>query len=544
MSKYVESTTGIDVVWGLIDQVNLLKTIFYLEKMANNAYAHGTNEEIETKKEKLRHLLFDNALKRVARARENNIDEHFIKTVMKDEKTQRLSLQHLSIQKAIAAKDARLFDSNKMVDLIRYVQRMRTEKLNLLTEQLNDLQSQVNSTPIGYDKTKAILTSLENSLDKAMIKYNTSRVLTKKYRELIDQLREEGVRMPAKLDEMEHTLRETRTKIKYFKQVVVEANNEEDIATKQLARLEQNSLETRRKREADLTAVRKKIDQMRIAAIGERMDKRNIVRVSLLDETAEKSAANAREAQDKQQQQVIVFTDKLREVMAATKVSKFQDIVSRVQSEREFHDRLETMTEELKTRHHRLVGEHASLKFKYNTLKYSGLSELKKRDSKFEAKKEKLTTTSTGVETLSEELESKGHIVVQLRRGFDALEEKLKDIDVDPPKPGQSELFARCELCMNKLEALMKSLDEANAPTLPPLGAVTEQHKFEDYVEKKVQANNVRVKFCSSETSLSEFSYDLGIDDPECLTATDIKRISNKLIDSKTRKNKRRPKKK
>ena len=43
---------------------------------------------------------------------------------------------------------------------------------------------------------------------------------------------------------------------------------------------------------------------------------------------------------------------------------------------------------------------------------------------------------------------------------------------------------------------------------------------------------------------ISEFSYDLGIDDPECLTATDIKRISNKLIDSKTRKNKRRPKKK
>jgi len=33
MSKYVESTTGIDVVWGLIDQVNLLKTIFYLESM-------------------------------------------------------------------------------------------------------------------------------------------------------------------------------------------------------------------------------------------------------------------------------------------------------------------------------------------------------------------------------------------------------------------------------------------------------------------------------------------------------------------------------
>ena len=43
-----------------------------------------------------------------------------------------------------------------MVDLIRYVQRLRTEKLNLLTEKLTDLQSQVISTPTGYDDTKAV----------------------------------------------------------------------------------------------------------------------------------------------------------------------------------------------------------------------------------------------------------------------------------------------------------------------------------------------------------------------------------------------------
>ena len=51
-------------------------TVVCPAEMANNAYAHGTNEEIETKKEKLRHLLFDNALKRVARARENNVGIH------------------------------------------------------------------------------------------------------------------------------------------------------------------------------------------------------------------------------------------------------------------------------------------------------------------------------------------------------------------------------------------------------------------------------------------------------------------------------------
>ena len=43
---------------------------------------------------------------------------------------------------------------------------------------------------------------------------------------------------------------------------------------------------------------------------------------------------------------------------------------------------------------------------------------------------------------------------------------------------------------------------------------------------------------------ISDYAYDLCVDDPECLTAADIKRISAKLIDAKTRKNKRRPKKK
>lgn len=47
-----------------------------------------------------------------------------------------------------------------------------------------------------------------------------------------------------------------------------------------------------------------------------------------------------------------------------------------MQNEQEFEDRLVSMTEDLKTRHLRLVNEHSSLKRKYNLLKYSGLAEL------------------------------------------------------------------------------------------------------------------------------------------------------------------------
>lgn len=49
------------------------RTLLRSSEMANNAYAHGAKEEIETKKEKLRKLLQDNAAKRIAVAKERNV---------------------------------------------------------------------------------------------------------------------------------------------------------------------------------------------------------------------------------------------------------------------------------------------------------------------------------------------------------------------------------------------------------------------------------------------------------------------------------------
>ena len=52
------------------------RTLLRSPEMANNAYAHGAKEEIETKKEKLRKLLQDNAAKRIAVAKERNVRTH------------------------------------------------------------------------------------------------------------------------------------------------------------------------------------------------------------------------------------------------------------------------------------------------------------------------------------------------------------------------------------------------------------------------------------------------------------------------------------
>lgn len=52
-----------------------------------------------------------------------------------------------------------------------------------------------------------------------------------------------------------------------------------------------------------------------------------------------------------------------------------------------------------------------------------------RRDSKFTIKNDKLIGTSAELELVARDVEWKGLILIQLKRGFDALEEKLKDIE-------------------------------------------------------------------------------------------------------------------
>ena len=61
------------------------------------------------------------------------------------------------------------------------------------------------------------MTNLENSLDKAEIKYNTACHISKRYKQILEKLKEDSLYMPAKLDAMEAAIIEQRGELKELK---------------------------------------------------------------------------------------------------------------------------------------------------------------------------------------------------------------------------------------------------------------------------------------------------------------------------------------
>ena len=58
------------------------------------------------------------------------------------------------------------------------------------------------------------MSTLENALDKSLIKYNTACHISKQYRDILEKLKEESLCMPAKLDTIEAAIIEQRTQLR------------------------------------------------------------------------------------------------------------------------------------------------------------------------------------------------------------------------------------------------------------------------------------------------------------------------------------------
>ena len=77
-------------------------------------------------------------------------------------------------------------------------------------------------------------TQLENALDKALIKYDTARIITKRYSEILDRLKDDSLTLPARLEAMEQALLQQKQELRELKEMAREAMRLRDEAKRQL----------------------------------------------------------------------------------------------------------------------------------------------------------------------------------------------------------------------------------------------------------------------------------------------------------------------
>ena len=128
---------------------------------------------------------------------------------------------------------------------------------------------------------------------------------------------QESLKLPAKLDAMEAALLQQKAELTELKSMAKNAHASRDEAKRQLAQIEGEAYESKRQRDAELSATRKEVE--RRTAESEKCDKRSTRATLLVDTSDQKALQMTKEQEEKQK--VLRYEDAFLRIKEAARVT-------------------------------------------------------------------------------------------------------------------------------------------------------------------------------------------------------------------------------
>lgn len=161
-------------------------------------------------------------------------------------------------------------EAREMMDRVfSDVWRGAQDKLKDLDKEMAKLND--DDTPL----TRNIRT-LENRLDKAMIKYNEAQSIRKTYEQIVKRLKEERIGFDNQLAAIERTLKAKEKDLEELVLMSHDAQHAKEVAKAELLKLEHQLMEEKKQREKEL-ADRRALVQQKVE-MNQRMEKRDKMR--------------------------------------------------------------------------------------------------------------------------------------------------------------------------------------------------------------------------------------------------------------------------
>ena len=527
------------VGWSLQDQIEELKRKYHLRKKDSESYLDRSKMDIELNDQVIATLRHSNKAKRIMLQKESEADQRVIKDVFKDNRKERLSLQRCAAVEAMDEMNETICEKVKLLNLMRYQREMRQIKLQELREEMDRMMNLDQTKSPDCMEFENMSTQLENSLDKALIKYDTARIITQRYDDILDKLKEASKSLPARLENMENTLRAQRVELSELNELSKEAITARDTAKAELSIIEQSSYESRKQREAELNALRKEVERRKNDA--EKIDKKAGRATLITDQTDQKGLLETTMKLEKQNR-VLLYEDAMEKIKRASNVSDINDVVTRIESQSSTQDHLRTQVSEMESQRNRLCEEVGKMKKEYHEMKYTGGKKLSRGEALLEELTELMRKEGKHQDKLKDSLERNGKSFTTVRTGIVTLLEKLNIVKLPSPNHNYTDgdIHNQLEMCMKKINQLLKDVGADSPPGNQP--AETQNNDFQDFLEMQLSPDNVRVRMEDSDTELSEFDYDG--QENEVLSRNDLKNMGQRLIDSKQKLKKKKPKKK
>lgn len=436
--------------------------------------------------------------------------------------------------------------------------------LEQLRDQVRDLELDCMRPHMEDNSHTRNIRSLENKLDKAMIKYNEAQSIRKTYEQIVRRLNEERVGFDNQLKAIERTLSAKSRDHDELLLLAGDAHHAKEVSLNELDRVRAGYEEERKKRERELRE-RHQVVQLRRQML-ERIKMREKMRETLeskadgddtgaLSAATQKMIANERiEARNK----IDIFENAFRKIKEATGVSDVNEVISKIMSQEGTTESLIQLTRENQLKLETLADERRRIKNKVEELKFSGVSGGARRKL-IDDQEDQLSGSISRLERSRLKYDRLSKLIIAMKAGIGHLQDKLESVreelnakHVELSDDTVVDVLRESEVCLTNVYRRIKAAEDSKK---------RDRMTNAGYKEGSIEGDSVSQRSLDAEELTSNRPYnqridlnnndddddfnfhddDNGLEDDE-LTRDKVKRASTQILLSVDRK-RRKPKK-
>ncbi|CAL1533535.1 unnamed protein product [Lymnaea stagnalis] len=531
----------------VVDQIEELKAKITLLEGDRKAYYESSQYALQKNKEKISSLRKETKELRQQLKDKLSQDSHVIGKAFHDRPVERAALANKSGRQAITIFDHKVCDSMKQLNAKKHVTARKQKKLEELQTQYNQMvkdSADAVNTEKGDSADAQTMRYLENSYDKIALKTEEAKQVQRVYLDIKHRFEVEAQEYPTKLDAIEQEIRSTRAQLKDLKAMHNDAQLSRDAAVNDLRRHEETVYADRKNREIELQKMKKEAEEKKMQH--ERIEKRLAQRGSIQQDeiNMDQSGGSGKDNQEK----ITSYEEAFKRIKECTGVSETMEVVYRFENQGETTRHLEELKKDSEKQITRLREEKEKLQEEFEEMKYSGEAKLSSGQTMLEEFEAHLAKEEDRRDKADEQLQRSSRILVQVKAGVEHLADKLHHLKATKGHvptaqiPATSDEYVLDQLSTSE-EKLLKLLEELDGINFEETLKEMEEHEFHASIEGKLPAYNTRVKLPQTQRDLVyEDDDDSGEDDTDVPNRSAIKKQSQFIVDSKTKR--RVPKKK
>lgn len=365
----------------------------------------------------------------------------------------------------------------KVLDDLKLRAARQRKELDGLKDTVKDLELDSQRPHMEDNEYTRRIRSLENKLDKAMIKFNEAQSLRRTYEQILRRLSEERVGFDNQLSAIERTL---GAKQRDYEELVLlggEAQRARETAQQEVDQVRARYEDDRKRREKELRERHQSVLARR--QMLDRIKHRERLREQLVtggvggqtkgggspdgDSKLQKSLSMEKlESKNK----VSIFENAFRKIKEATGVSDVNEVIQKIISQESSTENLISVTRENQTKIEALTEAKRKAKAQVEELKYSGVGggQHRKMVDSYETQ---LANASTRLERARLKYDRLSKIVISMKAGVGHLQDKLEAFREEVggrafvvTDDSVADALRECELCFEMLIKRIKAAEE------------------------------------------------------------------------------------